>query len=131
MPRECSSRPHPRSRAGGAASGGKNKRRQRTPGRASTAGAGRAWRATEAPWRAKARRQSRLVDGAAGRSELRLQRKRAERLFVLGEVVAENVEQRLGLLRTEVDALEVFHLDLCGRLLMHGADRKSTRLNSS
>ena len=40
-----------------------------------------------------------LVDGAAGRPELRLEREGAEGLLVLGEVVAEKVHQRLGLLR--------------------------------
>ena len=48
-----------------------------------------------------------LVDGAARWRELRLEGQRAEGLLVLGEVVAEDVVQGLGLLRAEVDALEV------------------------
>ena len=88
--------------------------------RASTAAAARADRGEEADgwgWSGHA-----LVDRAAGRRELRLEREGAEGLLVLGEVVAEDVQQRLGLLGTEVDALEVVDLDLVGRLLVHGAE---------
>src|SRR5690348_5302944 len=71
----------------------------------------------------KARRvRTRLMDGAAGLGEVLLQRKRAEGLLVLGEVVAEDVPQCLGLLRAEVDALEVADVDLFGALLRHGAE---------
>ena len=47
---------------------------------------------------------------------------RAEGLLVLGEVVAEDVPEGLGLLRAEVDALEVLDVELVGRLLGHGAE---------
>jgi hypothetical protein len=58
-----------------------------------------------------------LVDGAAGRRVLRLECYRAEGLLVLGEIVSEQIEESLGLLRAEIDALEMFQLDfLCGVL---------------
>ena len=60
-----------------------------------------------------------LVHWSTGRPVLRLQRERAESLLVLREVVAENIHQRLGLLRTEVDALEVFNLNVVGGILVH------------
>jgi hypothetical protein len=63
-----------------------------------------------------------LVDGTAGRSELWLEREGAEGLFVLGEVVAEDVEQGLGLLRADVDALEVLDLHFVSGVLAHGSE---------
>src|SRR5215469_6139765 len=63
-----------------------------------------------------------LVDGAFGRGELRFESERAEGLFVLGDVVTEEVPESLGLLGAKVDALEVAELDLVGGLLGHGAE---------
>ncbi len=63
-----------------------------------------------------------LVDGAGGRRKLRLEGEVAEGLFVLGEVVAEDVPEGLGLLGAEIDALEVIELDLFGCALAHGSE---------
>ena len=51
-----------------------------------------------------------------------LERESAEGLLVLGEVVAEKVQQRLGLLRAHIDALEVIDLYFVGRILVHGSE---------
>src|SRR6185437_12119846 len=57
-----------------------------------------------------------LVDGAVGRGNL-FQRDLAEGLFVLGEVVAEDIPQSFRLLRAEVDALKVLDVQLFGSVL--------------
>ncbi len=62
-----------------------------------------------------------LVDGAAGVGKL-LEGDGAEGLLVLGEVVAEDVPEGLGLLGAEVDALEVVDVELLRGLLGHGAE---------
>ena len=46
----------------------------------------------------------------------------AEGLFVLGEVVIEDVGEGLGLLGAEIDSLEVGEVDLFGSLLGHGSE---------
>jgi hypothetical protein len=45
-----------------------------------------------------------------------------EGLLVLGEIVADHIPQRLGLLGAEIDALEVADDDLVDILLRHGAE---------
>src|SRR5437660_4885000 len=67
------------------------------------------------------RRVTLLVDGAAGWGEL-LECDGAEGLLVLGQVVAKHIPEGLGLLRTEVYALEVFDSQLVGALLAHGPE---------
>ena len=62
-----------------------------------------------------------LVDGAAALRQFGLERDGAEGLFVLGEVVAQEVEECLGLLRAKVDALKVLDVELLGGVLVHGA----------
>jgi hypothetical protein len=62
-----------------------------------------------------------LVDGTAGVREL-LESDGAEGLLVLGEVVAEDVPEGLGLLGAEVDALEVGDAEFLRGLLGHGAE---------
>ena len=63
-----------------------------------------------------------LVDGTARWSERRLERQSAKCLLVLGEIVAEEVQQRFGLLRAEVDALEVLDPHLVRRFLARGSE---------
>ena len=46
----------------------------------------------------------------------------SERTFVTGDILLQKPEQCLGLLRTEVDALEVANLDLIFGLLLQGAE---------
>jgi hypothetical protein len=67
------------------------------------------------------RRVTLLVDGTAGVREL-LEGDGAEGLLVLGEVVAEDVPEGLGLLGAEIDALEVGDAELLWGLLGHGAE---------
>src|SRR5260370_37140335 len=67
------------------------------------------------------RRGTLLVDGPAGLREM-FEGDGAEGLLVLGEVVAEHVPEGFGLLRAEVDALEVFDGELVGALLAHGPE---------
>jgi hypothetical protein len=67
------------------------------------------------------RRGHALVDGAAALRQFGLERDGAEGLFVLGEVVAQEVEEGLSLLRAEIDALEVLDVELLGGVLVHGA----------
>jgi hypothetical protein len=45
-------------------------------------------------------------------------------LLVLGKVIAQYVEERLGLLWAEIDALKVLHAELVGRILSHGTEDK-------
>jgi hypothetical protein len=61
------------------------------------------------------------VDRAAGLWEL-FEGDGAEGLLVLGKIVAEDVPESLGLLRAEVDALEVLDGELVGCVLRHGAE---------
>ena len=63
----------------------------------------------------------RLVNRAVRRREMRFQGKLAEGFLVLVQVVLENLEQRFGLLRTEIDALEIIELHLIRCLLTHRA----------
>ena len=53
---------------------------------------------------------------------MRLERNRSEGLLILGEVLAEHVPESLGLLRTEIDAVMIFDVDLVGRVLMSDAE---------
>ncbi len=62
-----------------------------------------------------------LVDGAAGVWEL-LEGDGAEGLLVLGEVVPEDVPEGFGLLRADIDALEVADIEDVGIVLAHGAE---------
>jgi hypothetical protein len=65
-----------------------------------------------------------------------IQRDRPEGLLVLGDVVSEDVEQGFGLLRTEIDSLKVFHLDLIRRRTAKSAEyehevpHRETNLNA-
>src|SRR5215468_8325381 len=45
-----------------------------------------------------------------------------KRAFVVGYVLVKDRCQRLGLLRAQINALEIAHLDLILRLLLHGAE---------
>jgi hypothetical protein len=63
-----------------------------------------------------------LVNWAAGSHDLRLERDWSEGLLVLSEIVPEQVQQRFRLLRADVDALEVFHLDFIGGVLADDAE---------
>src|ERR1700737_3781369 len=67
-------------------------------------------------------REFALVDGAWLWYVLGLEGEGAEGLLVLGEVVAEDVPEGLGLLGAKVDTLEVAELDLVGCVLGHGAE---------
>ena len=71
---------------------------------------------------AEGRTRLTLMDGAAGQRKLLVESDGAEGLLVLGEVVGQHVYERLCLLRTEVDALEVFDAEFVGRVLAHGAE---------
>ena len=57
-----------------------------------------------------------------GRARNGLERDAAEGLLILRQVLAEHVEERLGLLGTEVDPLKATDGDLVGRVLMCGAE---------
>ncbi len=48
----------------------------------------------------------------------------AKRGFVIRHVLVEDRRQRLGLLRTQVNALEVSHFNLIFGLLLHGAEHQ-------
>jgi hypothetical protein len=61
------------------------------------------------------------VDWAAQRRHL-IEGDGSEGLLVLGDVVSEDVEERLGLLGAEIDALEVANVDLVGRVLRESAE---------
>src|SRR3569623_1652994 len=60
----------------------------------------------------------------------RLQSKLAEGRLILRKVVLQHLQQRLGLLRTEINALVVLQLDLLGRILPHGSELKEDVLNA-
>lgn len=65
------------------------------------------------------------MNGATGDDEALggcIQRDWAKGLFVLREIVCKHVLQRLGLLRAQVNALEVRNLDLVGRGLRVSVD---------
>src|SRR5260221_11811957 len=62
-----------------------------------------------------------LVDRPDG-SHLRIELDLAESLFVLRHVLSQYGEQRLGLLRAQVDALEILHFHLYRRLLLQRAE---------
>jgi hypothetical protein len=57
-----------------------------------------------------------------GRARNGLERDAAEGLLILRQVLAEYVEERLGLLGTEIDPLKATDGDLVGRVLMCGAE---------
>src|ERR1039457_2040272 len=78
------------------------------PGRARPAGGG-----GQAP---------RSLDGPGRRVRLKLDL--AERGFVLVDVLLEDVEQRLGLLRAEVNSLEILDIDVIGRGLVDQAEEQ-------
>lgn len=61
----------------------------------------------------------RTLSGSGGQ---RLKRNGAEGLLILGEVLAEHIEECLGLLRAQIDALEAADGDLIGRVLVGGAE---------
>jgi hypothetical protein len=61
----------------------------------------------------------RPLSGGSGKG---LERDGAEGLLILSEVLAEHVEEGLGLLRAEVDALEAANGDLIGGVLVSGAE---------
>src|SRR6185437_2531958 len=63
----------------------------------------------------------RAIRDGDGRA-VRLQGNGSEGLLILGEVLAEHVQESLGLLRTEIDAVIVFDRDLIGRVLMRDAE---------
>src|SRR5947208_16357199 len=67
------------------------------------------------------RRGTLLVDRAGGMGEL-LKGDGAEGLLVLGQIMAEHVPEGFGLLRAEVDALEVPDGELVRALLTHSAE---------
>jgi hypothetical protein len=73
----------------------------------------------------------RLVDGAGWRRERHglggrwgdgFEGQLAEGLFVLCQIVSEDVPEGFCLLGAEVDCLEVVEVDLGGRSLLHGAE---------
>src|ERR1700682_4114136 len=83
---------------------------QTRPGRRDTCPAGRGRSARAA-----------LLDGGA-RAGMRLQVDFAEGGFVLRDVLRQDVVQRLGLLRAEIDALKVVYEDVVGRGLVDHAE---------
>jgi len=62
------------------------------------------------------------VDGTRWRHKLWLQVKLTEGLLVLGEILAEDVPERLGLLRAKVDGAFVGDGDLVGLFLLQSAE---------
>ena len=74
------------------------------------------------PWAVLVDRAVAGDDEALGVGLGAVKRDGAEVALVLGDVLAEEVVQGLGLLGAEVDALEVFDLHLVGSLLFHGAE---------
>ena len=63
-----------------------------------------------------------LLNGRGGR--FRLQADFAESGFVLADILIENVRQRLGLLRTQENALVVVNGDAIRRVLIDGAEEQ-------
>src|SRR4051812_3422559 len=72
--------------------------------------------------RGESRTRLTLVDGTAGLRELLVEGYGAEGLLVLSQIVAEHVDEGLGLLRAQIDALEVFDGEFVGRVLAHGSE---------
>ena len=64
------------------------------------------------------------MDGSARLRELRFQRKWAEGLLILCEIVSEYIAESLGLLGTEVDTLKIFNLNFFCGFLAHSSEYK-------